>query len=145
MRNPLLLQVAVDPADSGNPGIPPASLSSFLRVKPLIQGVVLAEHSAAFTNPYYQSQFDDSKNIEPESLAAAAVVVAQALHRLAAGSQTQQLKVTMKNNFVAGGCNCWGRRMKSNSTCLSSQQGCAGCANWAPPVQWSLWSHDHRM
>ena len=89
------MQVTVEPADADNPGIPPASLSSFLRVKPSIQGVVLAEHSAAFTNPYYQSQFDDSENIEPDSLAAAAVVVAKSLHALAASRQTQQLKVNL--------------------------------------------------
>lgn len=34
------------------PGIPPSSLMTFLLAKPDIQGVVLTEHSAQYTNPY---------------------------------------------------------------------------------------------
>ncbi len=87
------VQVDIQPADANNPGIPPASLSSFLRVKPSIAGVVLAEHGGPFTNPYYQSRLDTVDNIQPASLAAAAVVTAQALHTLAAGQDTPSLKV----------------------------------------------------
>ncbi len=87
------VQVDVQPAAASNPGIPPSSLSSFLRVKPSLPGVVLAEHQGPFTNPYYQSRFDTVDNIQPASLAAAAVVLARALHGLAAGPGTPQLKV----------------------------------------------------
>ncbi len=87
------VQIDVQPAAASNPGIPPSSLSSFLRVKPSLLGVVLAEHQGPFTNPYYQSQFDTVDNIQPASLAAAAVVLARALHELAAGKGTSQLKV----------------------------------------------------
>lgn len=87
------MQVDVQPADAANPGTPPASLSSFLRVKPSIQGAVLAEHKGTFINPYYQSHMDTVANVQPTSLAAAAVVVAQALHSLAAGPQTPPLQV----------------------------------------------------
>lgn len=86
-------KVDVQPAAASNPGIPPSSLSSFLRVKPSLPGVVLAEHQGPFTNPYYQSQFDTVDNIQPASLAAAAVVLARALHGLAAGKGTPELKV----------------------------------------------------
>ena len=87
------VQVDVQPAAASNPGIPPSSLSSFLRVKPSLPGVVLAEHQGPFTNPYYQSRFDTVDNIRPASLAATAVVLARALHGLAAGQDTPQLKV----------------------------------------------------
>ena len=87
------VQVDVQPAAASNPGIPPSSLSSFLRVKPSLPGVVLAEHQGPFTNPYYQSRFDTVDNIQPASLAAAAVVLARALHGLAAGKGTPDLKV----------------------------------------------------
>ncbi|DBA69331.1 TPA: hypothetical protein ACH3X2_012908 [Trebouxia sp. C0005] len=87
------VKVDVQPAAASNPGIPPSSLSSFLRVKPSLPGVVLAEHQGSFTNPYYQSQFDTVDNIQPASLAAAAVVLARALHGLAAGKSSPELKV----------------------------------------------------
>ncbi|DBA90918.1 TPA: hypothetical protein ACH3X1_016125 [Trebouxia sp. C0004] len=87
------VKVDVQPAAASNPGIPPSSLSSFLRVKPSLPGVVLAEHQGPFTNPFYQSRFDTVDNIQSASLAAAAVVLARALHGLAAGRGTPQLKV----------------------------------------------------
>ena len=83
----------VAPAAASNPGIPPASLSSFLRVNPSIRGVVLADHEGPFINTYYQSRLDTMTNIQPASLAAAAVVMAQTVHDLAAGSGTPALKV----------------------------------------------------
>lgn len=87
------VQVDVQPAAASNPGIPPSSLSSFLRVKPSLPGVVLAEHQGPFTNPYFQSRFDTVDNIQPASLAAAAMVLARALHGLAAGQDTPELNV----------------------------------------------------
>ena len=51
---------------------------------------------AAFTNPYYQSRFDNAANIQVSSLTAAAVVVAKALHNLAAGQETPQLQVSVQ-------------------------------------------------
>ncbi len=87
------VQVDVQPAAASNPGIPPSSLSSFLRVKPSLPGVVLAEHQGPYTNPYFQSRFDTVDNIQPASLAAAAVVLARTLHKSAAGKSTPDLKV----------------------------------------------------
>ena len=80
-------------AAASNPGIPPASLSSFLRVNPTIKGVVLADHGGPFINPYYESRQDTVDNIQAGSLAAAAVVVAETLHSLASGPDTPFLKV----------------------------------------------------
>lgn len=93
LQHVLLVQVEVQPSAASNPGIPPSSLSSFLRVKPSLPGVVLAEHSGPFTNPYYQSRLDTVNNVEPTSLAAAAVILATALHELASGPNTPQLQV----------------------------------------------------
>lgn len=79
------LQVEVTAADSSNPGIPPSSLMSFLRVKPSVQGVVLAEFDQGFTNPYYASRFDNGSTISADGIAATAAVLAAAAHRLAGG------------------------------------------------------------
>lgn len=90
-------QVAVTEASASNPGIPPSSLMSFLRVKPSIQGVVLAEFDKAFTNPFYASRFDNGSRADPGSIAATAAVLAAALHRLA-GGDPQQLQVRAVHN-----------------------------------------------
>ena len=82
----------VAPAAATNPGIPPASLSSFLRVNPTIKGVVLADHGGPFINPYYESRQDTVDSIQAGSLAAAAVIVAETLHSLASGPATPSLK-----------------------------------------------------
>jgi hypothetical protein len=79
------VQVRVQEADARTPGIPPSSLMSFLRVQPSIQGVVLAEFDTAFSNPYYASRFDNGSRVDLDSVAAAAAVLAGALHRLAGG------------------------------------------------------------
>lgn len=82
----------VAPAAASNPGIPPASLSSFLRVNPTIKGVVLSDHGGPFINPYYESSQDTVDNIQAGSLVAAAVTVAETLHSLASGPATPSLK-----------------------------------------------------
>lgn len=88
----LSAQVAVTEASASNPGIPPSSLMSFLRVKPSIQGVVLTEFDKAFTNHFYASRFDNGSRADAGSIAATAAVLAAALHRLA-GGDPQQLQV----------------------------------------------------
>lgn len=85
-------QVTVTEATASNPGIPPSSLMSFLRVKPSIRGVVLTEFDSAFINPFYASRFDNDSSADAGSIAATAAVLAAALHRLA-GGDPQQLQV----------------------------------------------------
>lgn len=80
-------------ADDSNPGIPPGSLSSFLRVKPSVEGAILADHGAAYRNAFYQSHLDTVDNIEPESLGAAAAIIARAVHALASSPATPSLQV----------------------------------------------------
>lgn len=62
-------------------------------MNPSIKGLVLADHEGPFINPYYESSQDTVSNIQAGSLAAAAVVVAQALHSLASGPATPPLQV----------------------------------------------------
>ncbi|XP_049736932.1 nicastrin [Elephas maximus indicus] len=84
--------------------LPPSSLQRFLRARN-ISGVVLADHSAAFHNNYYQSIYDTAENINvsypeqlsPEeelnfvtdtakALADVATVLGRALYQLAGGT-----------------------------------------------------------
>ncbi|GFR49894.1 hypothetical protein Agub_g11998 [Astrephomene gubernaculifera] len=86
-------QVSVQSASAANPGIPPSSLMSFLRVKPSIAGAVLSDFDSAFTNPYYQSDFDIGTNVSLEALVDASLLVARTLHLLAASPATPPLQL----------------------------------------------------
>lgn len=88
----LAWQAGISEASGHNPGIPPSSLMSFLRVKPGIAGVVLEEFNTHFINPFYQSRLD--VNISIEAVTSAAIVLARALHETAyGGSEVPLLKV----------------------------------------------------
>lgn len=88
------LQAEVSEASSHNPGIPPSSLMSFLRVKPSISGVVLEEFNTHFISPFFQSRLD--ANISAEAVTSAAIVAARALHETAYGtSEVPPLKVKL--------------------------------------------------
>lgn len=79
----------MSPASTDNPGIPPSSLMSFLRVKPSVSGVVLTEFDRAISDPYAGSRFDNGSRVDAGSIAAAAAVVAGAVQRLAGGAGMQ--------------------------------------------------------
>lgn len=86
------VQAEVSEASSHNPGLPPSSLMSFLRVKPGISGVVLGDFNTHFINPFYQSHLD--ANVSIDAVTSAAVVAARALHETAfGGSEVPPLKV----------------------------------------------------
>ena len=46
-------------ASATNPGVPPSSLFTLLAAKPALAGAVLADFDAAFSNPFYDSRFDN--------------------------------------------------------------------------------------
>ncbi len=56
-------QISAQAASSSNPGIPPSSLMSLLRVKPSVSGLVVADFDSSFKTPYYQSEFDNGANV----------------------------------------------------------------------------------
>jgi nicastrin len=80
-----MVQVEVREASLRNPGIPPSSLMSFLRVKPRIAGAVLEDFDARFSGGHYQSRLD--ADISTEALTSAALVAARALHEVALGNK----------------------------------------------------------
>jgi len=83
----------VEEASAGNPGIPPSSLMAFLRARPAVAGVVLADHDGHFSTPYYHSHFDNASTVDEESIAAAAATAARALHALVSGAGAPALQV----------------------------------------------------
>ncbi|KAG2450035.1 hypothetical protein HYH02_000139 [Chlamydomonas schloesseri] len=87
---PLVQAAAASPS---NPGIPPSPLMSFLRVKPGVAGMVLADFDAAFTSPYYQSEYDDGFNITVQALVDSSVLLARTLHGLAGSPDTPALEL----------------------------------------------------
>mmetsp|Transcript_423 Transcript_423/g.1083 ORF Transcript_423/g.1083 Transcript_423/m.1083 type:complete len:756 (+) Transcript_423:101-2368(+) len=77
-------KIDIHKASSSNPGIPPSSLFSFLRAKPSIAGVLLAEFDRQFINPYYfGGPYDNASAVSISSLAATAASLATALHSIA--------------------------------------------------------------
>jgi Nicastrin len=86
-------QAVVAAASRSNPGVPPGSLFSFLRAKPLISAAALTDFDSAFRNRFYGSRFDNGSNADIGSVAAAAAVAARALHALAAGPEAAPLQV----------------------------------------------------
>lgn len=76
--------LVVDMPDPSTPGISsPSSASAFLRVRPTLPAVVLAEYNTQFINPAYASQYDTVDKVSPESITATAVLLARTLHGLA--------------------------------------------------------------
>lgn len=55
--------------------------------------MVFTDHSATFKNCFYQSHLDTPEQLQAGSLVAAAMLLAQALHTLAAGPSTPTLQV----------------------------------------------------
>lgn len=55
----------------------------FLSEFPNIEGVVLTEYDTHFLNRFFESHLDVDSNINASSIAAASVLVAHTLHRLA--------------------------------------------------------------
>ncbi|GMH36455.1 hypothetical protein BSKO_04323 [Bryopsis sp. KO-2023] len=85
--------VSVEDAAATTPGIPPSSLMMFLSRNSSLEGVVLAEYNEKFINPYFESYLDDERNIDIDSITAAAVLVAKSAHSLAGRSGTLEVDV----------------------------------------------------
>ncbi|GBF91523.1 nicastrin [Raphidocelis subcapitata] len=101
------LKASVSPASADNPGIPPSSLMSFLRVKPSVAGVVLTEFDRAYSDPYSGSRFDNGSRLDAASVAAAAAVVAGAVQRLAGGAGAQlQVNASRAEALAAAFASC---------------------------------------
>lgn len=92
---PWALQAVVAVASRSNPGVPPGSLTSFLRAKPSVAAAALTDFDSAFCNRFYGSRFDNGSNADVGSVAAAAAVAARALHALAAGPDAAPLQVQL--------------------------------------------------
>ncbi|GLI69868.1 hypothetical protein VaNZ11_014585 [Volvox africanus] len=87
-------QARVVNASTANPGLPPSSLTSFLRVNASISGLVLTDFDTSFKGPYYQSEYDDGLNAFQqmvEAITDAALVLARMLHSLAMPSGSSDL------------------------------------------------------
>lgn len=94
--------VSISPASPSTPDVPPdSSLTSFLRQSPQTPGLVLTDFDAAFSNPYFQSSYDDVGNIDPDAIADVATLVARALLELAGGKPlTSSAPPTANPGFV---------------------------------------------
>jgi len=76
--------MSIEEASPSTPGVPPSSSQSFIRYRPQIPAVVLAEHEAQYTNQYYHSHFDDHSNINVEDICRSSMLLARTIFILAA-------------------------------------------------------------
>lgn len=90
---PKHLQAEVMIASSRNPGVPPSSLFTWLRVRPSIRGVMVADFDEVFENPFFESRFDNVTNVDIDRITAAAIATANALSALVAGAPGPQLQI----------------------------------------------------
>ena len=83
--------VAVAPASAAAPGLPPtASAGSFVRVGGAsVPAVLLSGFDATFQGSTFQSHYDAEATVDEESIVAAAVVLARAVHTLALGDASE--------------------------------------------------------
>lgn len=65
------------------PGVPPSSLWSFLKARPSIPAVLIADHDDTYTNQYYHSMYDDRTNVNDEQVTLVATLLARTLYTLA--------------------------------------------------------------
>jgi hypothetical protein len=96
-------QVNLAPASSSNPGIPPSSLMSFLRVNASIAGLVLTEFDSSIQDPLYASRFDRGGRVNATAIAGVAAAVAAGLLRVAGGDPAG-LKVSEAPAHVPAPC-----------------------------------------
>eukprot|EP01097_Dermamoeba_algensis_P003523 TRINITY_DN2436_c0_g1_i1.p1 TRINITY_DN2436_c0_g1~~TRINITY_DN2436_c0_g1_i1.p1 ORF type:complete len:667 (-),score=79.98 TRINITY_DN2436_c0_g1_i1:247-2247(-) len=59
--------------------LPPSSLMSFLRVKPNLVGVALADHDAQYSNRYYHSRHDGRENVDSKQVSQVASVLSRVI------------------------------------------------------------------
>ena len=111
-----LLQAEVQRASSAAPGIPPSSLMAFLRAKPALAGLVMADFDTAFRTPFYQGRLD--ANVSVEAVTSAALVAARALHALAWGTSQGLPPLSVRGPSLSAaalrGCMLWPGRQSRN-------------------------------
>ncbi|KAJ3249428.1 hypothetical protein HDU78_003214 [Chytriomyces hyalinus] len=110
------VNVKFNPAFSGtNRKLPPSSAMSFL-AKKKIPAVVIGDYQSSFTNPYYNSIYDDGSQMTPAHYAAmcgVATQTARSVFQSAGGSATDAAQFSANCTLVADLFKCF----TSNLTC----------------------------
>jgi len=128
--------VTVNDVASSRPGAeyPPSSLMSFLLNK-TIPAVLIAEHSAQYTNRYFGSHLDDARNINWQSVNTAAQLIATTVVNLATGLNTAN--ITVNSNLTQHLVVCF----TSNFSCDLSQVYLPGISTVNPTAYVGVWNY----
>ncbi|KAI8622316.1 Nicastrin-domain-containing protein [Chytriomyces sp. MP71] len=100
---------------AGNNRLPPSSAMAFL-AKRKIPAIVVGDFQNSFTNPYYNSIFDDGSQITPQHysiMCGVATQTARSVFQLAGGSATDAAQFNANCSLVAELFTCF----NSNATC----------------------------
>ena len=87
-------------ADSQNPGLPPSSTASFLRVNRSISGVVFQEFDRHYTNPYHATSNDGLDGLNVPGMVAVASLLAEFLAEQATGARINLVSSVICNLSV---------------------------------------------
>jgi len=106
------LGVAVEIANSTGPGMPPSSLTSFASLRPtrLIESLVLTDHFSNYSNRYFDSVFDDYRNVNSELVCAAATLIFRTLVKIGSPS-TDAISLKVNCSLVVEMLNCLSRNV----------------------------------
>uniref|UniRef100_A0A6B2KZU5 Nicastrin n=1 Tax=Arcella intermedia TaxID=1963864 RepID=A0A6B2KZU5_9EUKA len=76
--------IKVERAAPETPGVPPSSFKSFLDIKPSFSdiGVVITDHAGPYENKFFESIFDDERNVNASRVCQAATLLARGLYAL---------------------------------------------------------------
>ncbi|KAL2608334.1 hypothetical protein R1flu_026907 [Riccia fluitans] len=94
--------VEIKPASKLNPGVPPSSIMSFIQKNSSTAAVVLQEFDKVFKNPAYHSDLDGVNNIDKNSIAGTAALIARTVYLLgdSAANSTQLQSIDVNSSLV---------------------------------------------
>ncbi|KAL3698397.1 hypothetical protein R1sor_012473 [Riccia sorocarpa] len=94
--------VEVKMASKQNPGVPPSSIMSFIQKNSSTAAVVLEEFDEVFKNPVYHSELDGPYNVDKNSIAGTAALIARAVYLLgdSAANSTQLQAIDVNSSLV---------------------------------------------
>ncbi|KAG6547977.1 hypothetical protein Mapa_010799 [Marchantia paleacea] len=94
--------VEVKMASKLNPGVPPSSLMSFIQKNSSTAAIVLEEFDEVFKNSLYHSHMDDANNIDKNSIAGTAALIARTVYLLgdSAANSTQLQSIEVNSSLV---------------------------------------------
>jgi hypothetical protein len=108
-----LSEVAVELADTKDLGMPPSSLHSFSSFKSFaaVKSLILTDHSSIYTNRYFDSVFDDYRNVNSDIVCAAATLILRTVVSIGGPSSSDVMSLGVNCTLVEEMLHCLTRNV----------------------------------